>query len=208
MTLPSFKRNSSCCSRLEIPAADVIFSLLMEIQPRCSEKMWLGGGALRDVLVGSNISAESDMDLLFFNENELSKDYEADMEAELTELTRIQNLSVKNQARMGLIAEGVKYENLLECVAGFPDVTVATAACIYDVTEQTTLVYAPYGLPSKDHALIQPTSRYLAAHGKAAYYSWLDRKKYDRRFRDWTISTVAREPFAPSNAFYECVSPS
>jgi hypothetical protein len=167
--------------------------LLMKIQPRCPEKIWLGGGTLRGILMGSRVSADSDVDLLFFNEKEISENYEAEIEAELTEMTHIPNLSLKNQARMGLVVDGMRYENLLQSVAAFPDVTVAVAACVNNLSDQTTLIFAPYGLPSLDRPLVQPTSRYLATHGLPAYYSWLDRKKYER-FRDWTIDTVERTP--------------
>ncbi|MEA2896331.1 MAG: uncharacterized protein QOJ84_1946 [Bradyrhizobium sp.] len=181
-----------------------LIRLLMAIQPRCPEKIWLSGGTLRDILVGSGVSESSDVDLLFFNEKETSKNYEIDLQAELVELTDIRNLSVKNQARMGLVVDGVKYENLLQSVAAFPDVTIAVAACVHDPNNQTTLVFAPYGLPSEDRALIQPTSRYLAAHQLGDYYAWLDRKKYEQRLRNWTIDTAAREPLASSSAFMVC----
>jgi hypothetical protein len=182
-------------------ATGVLFPLLMEIQPRCSEKIWLGGSTLRNILVGSSTNVDSDVDLLFFNEKEISENYEAEIEAELTELTHIRNLSVKNQARMGLIVDGARYENLLQSVAAFPDVTVAIAACVHDMSNESTLIFAPYGLPSRDRPLIQPTSRYLAAHGLGAYYSWLDRKKYGQRFHNWAIDTVGRAPFVSASAF-------
>ncbi|HEU0083208.1 MAG TPA: nucleotidyltransferase family protein [Bradyrhizobium sp.] len=182
-------------------AATALFPLLVEIQLCCREKIWLGGGTLRDILVGSAVSIDSDVDLLFFNEREISEHYEADIEAQLTELTRIRKLSVKNQARMGLLVDGVRHENLYQSVAAFPDVTVAAAACVHDIRNRSVLVFAPYGIPSRGRRLIQPTSRYLTAHGLQAYYSWLDRKKYDQRFRDWAIDTAGRVPFGSASAF-------
>jgi hypothetical protein len=175
--------------------------LLMAVQPHCSEKIWLSGGTLRDILIGSAANETSDVDLLFFNEKEISRNYESDIEAELVELTHIRNLSVKNQARMGLVADGVKYKNLLQSVASFPDVTIAMAACVHDAKTRTALVFAPYGLPSRDQTFIQPTSRFLAAHQLGGYYAWLDRKKYEQRFRNWSIDTAGHEPTALTSAF-------
>jgi uncharacterized protein len=192
---------------LENRATRELFPFLMEIQPRCPEKIWLGGGTLRDIVMGSSMSTDSDVDLLFFNEKEISENYEAEIEAELTEVTHIRKLSVKNQARMGLVVDGVQYENLLQSVAAFPDVTVAIAACVDDLNDQTTLIFAPYGLPSLDRPLVQPTSRYLATHGLGAYYSWLDRKKYGRRFHNWTIGTIGRAPSASTSAFVKICGP-
>jgi hypothetical protein len=198
---------SSLDGGLRDRAARALFPLLMEIQLRCPEQIWLGGGTLRDILIGSSMTADSDIDLLFFNPKETSKNYEAEIEAELLELTNIQNLSVKNQARMGFVADGARYENLLQSVAAFPDVTVAVAACVQDMSRRTALIFAPYGLPSRDTPFIQPTSRYLAVHGLSAYYSWLDRKKYNRRFYDWTIDIVGRTPIERARVFERAYCP-
>jgi hypothetical protein len=188
-------------TKRDLVRAIELVPLLMAVQPHCSEKIWLSGGTLRDILIGSAANEKSDVDLLFFNEKEISKDYESDIEAELVELTHIRNLSVKNQARMGLVVDGVKYKNLLQSVAAFPDVTIAVAACVHDAKTRTALVFAPYGLPSRDQPFIQPTSRFLAAHKVRGYYAWLDRKKYEQRFRNWSIDTVGHEPTDSTSAF-------
>lgn len=179
-----------------------LFAFMLTIQSHSVEKMWLGGSAARSFLVGSPQENETDIDLLFFNKNEQSKSYDAEIEAELIEATGIRNLSVKNQARMGFLADGIRYQNLLESVSAFPDVTVALAACIGNMNDRSTLVFAPYGLPSQRRPLIRPTSRFLATHGKASYIAWLARKKYEKRLADWTIDDIGHEPLQPAASFY------
>jgi hypothetical protein len=181
--------------------ATALFLLLTEIRPHCSEDIWLSGGLLRDILIGVPGRECSDVDLLFFNKKETSKSYEAEIEAKLTETTKIRNLSVKNQARMGPIVDGARYESLMQSVVAFPDTTVAAAACVSSMKDETLLIFAPYGLPSRDRPLVRPTSRYLASHGRAAYHSWVDRKRYEHRFQNWTIDTTGCAPLTLASAF-------
>jgi hypothetical protein len=183
--------------------ATALFLLLAEVRPHCSEDIWLGGGLLRDTLIGSPRRECSDVDLLFFNDKETSKTYEVEIEAKLIELTKIRNLSVKNQARMGALVDGARYESLTQSIVAFPDTTIAAAACLHSMKEKTLLIFAPYGLPSLSRRFIRPTSRYLASHGRAAYYGWLDRKKYEQRFQNWTIDTVGCRPVPFTSAFLE-----
>jgi hypothetical protein len=178
----------------EITAAANLASLFMRVQGPCAETLWVGGSTLRDILTGSNYEKETDIDIFFFNGKERSKSYESEIEAELKERSGIQFLSVKNQARMGPISDGVSYDDLLQTVMGFPDVSIALAARIVAGSTHTALVFAPYGLPSKDFRSVSPTSHYVARHGLSAYYSWLERKKYEKRLLDWEIDSVCRRP--------------
>jgi hypothetical protein len=170
-------------------------SLFTRVQASCAETLWVGGSTLRNILIGTRCDEEVDVDIFFFNAKELSKNYEAEIEAELRERSGIPFLSVKNQARMGPISDGILYDNLLQTVAAFPDISIAIAArVVFGSVNHTALIFAPYGLPSKDFRRIRPTSQYVARHGLSAYYSWLERKKYEKRLFGWEIDSVCRRP--------------
>jgi hypothetical protein len=102
---------------------------------------------------------------------------------------------------MGLVSDGIKYDSLLETVAAFPDISIAVAArVVLNSIGQTSLIFAPYGLPSRDLRAIRPTSRYLARHGLRGYHLWLERKKYEERMPDWKIDSACLKP--KKSSFY------
>jgi len=185
-------------SILAMEADRTLASLFARVQPLCEETLWLGGSTLRNLLDPSEPQERADVDMFFFNRNELSKSYEEDIEAKLREESGNPLLSVKNQARMGLVSDGLQYECLLQTVAAFPDTSIAVAARIFDSAPRTALVFAPYGLPSRRSRIIQPTFAYLARHGVPAFYSWLERKKYEARMRHWRIEIAGQRPLARS----------
>lgn len=170
-----------------IEAQGALASLFAHVQPLCAETLWLGGSTLRNLLVPSEAKEIADVDMFFFNRNELSKGYEKDIEDALRAKSGNPLLSVKNQARMGLVSDGVQYESLLQAVAAFPDTSVALAVRVFNPV--AALVFAPYGLPSRHDRTIQPTFPFLARHGLPEFYAWLDRKKYGARMRTWKVET-------------------
>lgn len=185
---------SRCKSGFAAQSILELSTLLRRIQPHCPERIWIGGSAARDALSGERSALESDIDLLFYNAAETSKDYEADIEGRLITLSGAGNLSLKNQARMGKIVDGASYNSLFESVASFPDTSIAIAFCLYDDKNAHPIFYAPYGPRSIDRALISPTSFFLERHGRNAYYSWLKKKQYEKRLANWTIKTDAKSP--------------
>lgn len=180
---------NSSVSGLTAKAMADVSSLLVKIQPFCRERIWIGGSTARQVLSGVKKGSLADTDLLFFNSSETSRDYETDMEADLIARSGIKNLSLKNQARMGKIVDGVQYSSLYESVASFPDTSVALALCLHHNCNRTSVIFAPYGFKSLNRTRISPTSRFLKRHGQHAYYSWIDKKQYERRLSNWRIST-------------------
>jgi hypothetical protein len=174
-------------------AADVLYPFLYAVDEISQETLWLTGGALRDCILGRSIFRARDIDLIFFNDRQLSKAYEKEIESLLREQTGLNSISVKNQARIGYAVDGRRYLNLFHSVTAFPDITVAIAAKINNRSQGQIFFYIPYGLRVFNERIIRPTPEFFARHSISDYYSWLARKDYDSRLTGWQITTLTCE---------------
>jgi hypothetical protein len=132
--------------------------VLAEVQSLSSETIWLAGSSLRNSILGlsNSFTGNHDIDLIFFNKHEVSKQYEKDIESMLIERTGLKNLSVKNEARLTAISDGLAYNNIQQCIDSFPDVTIALGAKISAREKRGVSFYAPYGLSWAKHRVIAP----------------------------------------------------
>jgi|GEM_PF-6059865 len=189
----------TCVTKVLGTAGREFFSLASAIHRYSPEATWIAGGALRDHLLGTS-SDSSDVDLVFFNEQELSKQYEDEIGAKLISETGLRTISVKNQARICSLVDGCRHADIFRSVEAFPDVTVAMAVKAIDVKQRLLSFYIPYGLKFLDQKKIVPTSAYLARHSMKGYRSWVDRKRYESRLLGWELDTAPCSP--TENAFY------
>src|ERR1043166_6038129 len=77
-----------------------LYPLVSTVQRHATEAIWLTGSTLRDRLAELPTDGGGDIDFVFFNDREVSKNYEKEIESELSFETGIRAISVKNQARI------------------------------------------------------------------------------------------------------------
>jgi len=121
---------------------------------------WIGAGFIRnsvwDVLHGHpvNVTRLADVDVLFFDADDTSKEREAEIERRLRALAPGIPWSVKNQARMHLRNGDAPYRNTLDAVAHWAETATAVAA---RSTRGNVEVMAPYGVDDLVNLIVRPT---------------------------------------------------
>lgn len=120
---------------------------------------WIGAGLIRncvwDVLHQTeSLLTNQDIDVIFYNEHDLSKDSEKVYEERLTSLAPQYKWSVKNQARMKLVHQKL-YNNCWEAVAHWPETATSVAARIGDNGLIETLT--PFGTNDLFDLILRPT---------------------------------------------------
>ncbi|MCW9046198.1 MAG: nucleotidyltransferase family protein, partial [Alphaproteobacteria bacterium] len=121
---------------------------------------WIGGGFVRnpvwDRLHGYEIFTPlNDVDVLFFDSDDLSKDTEGLIQANLSRELPEAAWSVKNQARMHLHNGDAPYENTEQAVARWVETATAVAVRL-DENDKLELC-APHGLEDLTSLVLCPT---------------------------------------------------
>jgi hypothetical protein len=179
-----------------------LYPLVSSAQRHSIETIWLTGSTLRNCIAG--LPAGRDIDFVFFNDRETSKDYEKEIESRLTLETGLPAVSVKNQARLAHEVDGSEYPDIFRSINSFPDITVALAARVFNFDRKVLLFYIPYGLACFRDEVVSPTPSYLSRHSTAEYQSWIERKFYERRMPHWKIETRAHH--TASTTAYSLIS--
>src|SRR3712207_2539747 len=109
-------------------------ALLLHVESLGLPDAWIGAGFIRnsiwDVLHGREIDVMrlADVDVLFFDPDDTSKERDAEIERRLRILAPSIPWSVKNQARMHLRNGDAPYCNTLDAVAHWAETATAIAA--------------------------------------------------------------------------------
>ena len=142
--------------------SDDVMRILKTIR-EIDAKLYLGGGALRnlvwDYLHGyQSPTPIDDVDVIFFDKISESKEYDAELEAQLAK--QIPNLkwSVKNQARMHTVNDDEPYQSIEDAVSKWPE--TATAFVIRLTNEGVIDIVAPFGFSDLFRLIIAPTPHF------------------------------------------------
>jgi len=124
------------------------------------KELWIAGGFIRN-LVWDKLhnyfyrTELGDIDVFYFDNEEIDKEKELEIENDLTQLVHNVNWSVKNQARMHLHDDNQPYKNLEDAISKFPE--TASAICVHVDHNKNFTFLAPFGLKDLFGLKIIPT---------------------------------------------------
>lgn len=138
-----------------------IVSILQTVEKLELNDCWVAAGLIRnkvwDTLQNCHTKI-NDIDVIYYDQTDLSKDTEKKLEAELEKLMPGQPWSVKNQARMHIKNTNPPYTSSSDGVAHFPETPTAVAA---QMCHQEIKIMAPYGLVDLFQGIVKSTPYYL-----------------------------------------------
>lgn len=121
---------------------------------------WVAAGVIRNKVwdhIHNTKTAINDIDVIYFDEVDISLHTEKKLESKLNELMPNQPWSVKNQARMHIKNGVPPYLSSFDGVAFFPETPTAIAVRLKNNTLE---IMAPYGLQDLFEGRVNPTPPY------------------------------------------------
>ncbi|MGG6230350.1 nucleotidyltransferase family protein [Tenacibaculum sp. SDUM215027] len=123
---------------------------------------WIGAGFVRnkiwDYKHNSRRTSLNDIDVIYFDENNLTKERELALEEQLKAINPSVNWSVKNQARMHLRNGHSPYKSCYEAISYWPE--TATAIAVQLNTNNQIEFIAPHGLDDLFNLVVKPTPNF------------------------------------------------
>lgn len=123
---------------------------------------WVGTGFIRnkvwDILHKKKTIKFNDIDVVFFDETNISEKLEKEIEQQLTEIDPKIKWSVKNQARMHFRNNHLKYINTENAISYWPE--TATAIAVRLNLNDKIEILAPYGLNDLFNLIVKPTPNF------------------------------------------------
>lgn len=120
---------------------------------------WIGAGFVRnkvwDYLHDQERTPLNDIDVIYFNPDNISKDAEVALEQQLKAIDPSLNWSVKNQARMHLRHQHPPYTNCKEAITFWPE--TATSVAVRLNSKNKIEYLAPCGLADLFNLIVTPT---------------------------------------------------
>ncbi|MBO2535737.1 nucleotidyltransferase family protein [Rummeliibacillus suwonensis] len=137
-----------------------MMEILQAVEQLHLQDSWICAGFIRnkvwDVLHQTHTAAR-DIDVIYFDHQDISKETEKLLEKKLYEIVPNQPWSVKNQARMHL-KNGIKpFTSSYDGVAHFPEIPTSVAI---KVQNDQLEIMAPYGLEDLFQKKVKPTPGY------------------------------------------------
>jgi hypothetical protein len=195
-TIPDIER------LLEAHAAS--HALLIYVESLGLPDSWIGAGFIRssvwDVLHGRAIDVArlADVDVLFFDPYDTSREREAGIEHRLRILAPGIPWSVKNQARMHLRNGDAPYRNTLHAVAHWAETATAIAA---RAIKGRVEVMAPYGVDDLVNLIVRPTP--VFAHKMDIYRERVMAKDWPARWPKLTMLMSWEEAYSESHSSFD-----
>lgn len=170
---------------------DYRMNILNAVNSIHKKELWVAGGFIRnlvwDKLHNYTYRTElGDIDVFYFDSEELSKEKELEIENNLTHLVHNVNWSVKNQARMHLHDDNKPYINLTDAISKFPE--TASAVCVRMDSNQNLIFLAPFGFNDLFELKIVPTPN--CKQNKKTYDKYLKRQLQKKWQIIWPLLTV------------------
>ena len=143
-----------------IESDDVLITILKTVEQLELNDCWVAAGAIRNKVwdtlhnMQTNIN---DIDVIYFDETNISTLTEKALEARLQNLMPNQPWSVKNQARMHIKNNVPPYVSSFDGVAHFPETPTAIAVRMINGHLE---IMAPYGLQDLFEGTVRPTPPY------------------------------------------------
>lgn len=179
-------------------------ALLLHVESIQLPDAWIGAGFIRnsvwDVLHGRNIDVArlADVDVLFFDRDDTSKEREAKIERRLGMLAPGIRWSVKNQARMHRRNGDAPYRDTLDAVAHWAETPTAIAA---RTIEGRVEVMAPYGVDDLLNLIVRPTP--VFGHKMDAYRERIMAKDWPARWPKLTMLMSWEEAYPASHNSFD-----
>ncbi|MEM6806366.1 MAG: nucleotidyltransferase family protein [Bacteroidota bacterium] len=162
-----------------ILADEWMMKRLLAVQEFGIEDAWIGAGFVRnrvwDHLHDFPLDNQlNDIDVIYFNPNELSPEKDQEMEAVLSSKYPNDPWSVKNQARMHLKHMHNSYQSCEEALSNWVETPTCVAAKLWPGISEIHIL-APYGLEDLMTLKVRPNPSYGPA--KAELYNRRIRQK-------------------------------
>lgn len=138
-----------------------VYSAMEIVEQLDLNDCWIGAGFIRnrvwDYLHGILTPIEtSDVDVIFYDNEDTSLDYEKVIEMKLNDLYPHLPWSVKNQARMKL-KYNLDYSTSFEAISFWPETATCIAARLHN--QNKIDIIAPYGYDDLLNLIIRPTPK-------------------------------------------------
>lgn len=123
---------------------------------------WVGAGFIRnkvwDILHEKKTIQFNDIDVVFFDETNISEELEKEIEQKLNQIDPKMKWSVKNQARMHFRNNHLKYINTENAISYWPETATAIAARL-NLNDKIEIL-APHGLNDLFNLIVKPTPNF------------------------------------------------
>jgi hypothetical protein len=123
---------------------------------------WVGAGFIRnkvwDILHEIKTTKLNDIDVVFFDETNISEKLEKEIEQKLTKINPKVKWSVKNQARMHFRNNHLKYIDTENAISYWPE--TATAIAVRLNSNDRIEILAPHGLNDLFNLVVKPTPNF------------------------------------------------
>lgn len=167
---------------------EYLLTLLKAVEKLNLNDAWISAGIIRnkvwDVLHHIK-TAINDIDVIYFDSEDLSWETEKNLEKELEMLVPNQPWSVKNQARMHLKNGFKPFQSSFDGVAHFTEVPTAIAV---KICNGELKIMAPYGLEDLFNYKVRPTPYYKDNNYFHSIYS--NRMKEKKWHTIWTNLSI------------------
>ena len=141
---------------------DWMLSILETVKSLNLPDSWIGAGFVRnkiwDYKHQRTRTSLNDIDVIFFDESNSSKEYELTLEEKLHTIMPSVNWSVKNQVRMSARNVHTPYKNCYEAISYWPETATAIAVKL-NSSNQIEFI-APYGLNDIFNLIVKPTPNF------------------------------------------------
>ncbi|WP_428742328.1 nucleotidyltransferase family protein [Tenacibaculum sp.] len=139
-----------------------MLSILETVKSLNLSDCWIGAGFVRnkiwDYKHQRTRTSLNDIDVIFFDKNDSSKEYELTLEKKLHTIIPTVNWSVKNQVRMSVRNGHSQYENCCDAISYWPE--TATAIAVKLNSNNQIEFIAPYGLSDLFNLIVKPTPNF------------------------------------------------
>lgn len=131
---------------------------------RQDEELYLGGGVIRNLVWDDlhnyqEMTQIDDIDVIYFDEQNKTKDHDVVLEKKLKAVMPNFKWSVKNQARMHTINNDEPYNSLHEAISKWPE--TASAMLIKEDADGKYIIIAPFGFDDLFRLIVQPTPHFM-----------------------------------------------
>lgn len=147
---------------------------------------WVGAGFIRnkvwDILHEIKTTKLNDIDVVFFDETNVSEKLEKEIEQKLTKINPKVKWSVKNQARMHFRNNHLKYINTENAISYWPE--TATAIAVRLNSNDRIEILAPYGLNDLFNLIVNPTPNF----DLIVFQKRVDEKQWEKQWRNLKLN--------------------
>ncbi|WP_298531967.1 nucleotidyltransferase family protein [uncultured Algibacter sp.] len=154
---------------------------------------WIGAGFVRNKVWDEKHKKDrtelNDIDIIYFDTSNLSKEYDLQIENKLRKLNSDLKWSVKNQAIMHIRNGHQQYTNCNHAISFWPE--TATSIAVRLNLENQIEYIAPYGLEDLFNLLVRPTPKF----DLAIYNARIKNKRWKEKWNKLKIETEYSDIF-------------